>query len=161
MIEIDLGGDRAVVARLDALPAKAHQGLARAIAQLGFVLQRKVRQEKLSGQALQVRPGRLRSSVDTLIEEKGNKVSAAIGTAVKYGRFHAYGVPHSWLAQARRAKALPFDPSTSSGGGRALFRQNLAHLGLSERSFLHSAFAEMAQEIAPRLAAALREALEA
>jgi phage gpG-like protein len=155
MIAIDLGGDRAVAARLDALPAKAHQGLARAIAQLGFVLRRRVQQEKLSGQVLQVRPGRLRASIDTPIEKKGNEVSATVGAAVKYARFHEFGVPHSWLVQARRAKALRFKI-----GGRVLFLQNLAHPGLPERSFLRAVLAERTSEIAPKLEAALHEALK-
>ncbi|HZU90088.1 MAG TPA: hypothetical protein VE993_12600 [Stellaceae bacterium] len=65
----------------------------------------------------------------------------------------------SWLIQARRAKALRFDPSTSSAGGRVLYRRSITPPGLPERSFLRSALAEMAPEIAPKIEAAILAAL--
>jgi phage gpG-like protein len=152
VITIEVLGDRELVARLDAMPGRVHDGLARAVARLGFELQRKMQAEKLTGQVLEVRAGSLRSSINTVVEDSGTEVSATVGTNVFYGRVHEYGVARSWLIEAKNARALKF-----TIGGKTMFRRRVTHPPLPERSFLRSALAEMA----PAIEEGLREAVTA
>ena len=58
---------------------------ARAIAKLGFTLQNYVQQNKLSGQALNVHTGTLKSSIEVAIEQGPTSVTATVFTDLGYG----------------------------------------------------------------------------
>jgi phage gpG-like protein len=150
MITIELVGDRECAARLDAMPGRVKDGLARAVARLGLELQRKVQAEKLTGQVLKVRTGSLRSSINTQFVEGVDQIAASVGTNIRYARLHEYDVGHPWLIAAKSAKALRFEI-----GGRVIFRRSVRHPPLPERSFLGSALREMQ----PTIEAGLREAV--
>jgi phage gpG-like protein len=150
MITMQIIGARELVARLDAMPGRVKDGLARAVARLGLELQRKVQAEKLTGQVLKVRTGSLRSSINTEISEAAEEVAASVGTNIRYARIHEYGVDHPWLIEAKAAKALRFEI-----GGRTVFARSVRHPPLPERSFLRSALREMQ----PKIEAGLREAV--
>jgi phage gpG-like protein len=154
MITVKLIGDRELVARLDAMPGRVHDGLARAVARLGLELQRKVQSEKLSGQVLKVRTGSLRSSINMQIEDTTEAVEASVGTNVFYGKIQEYGVARTWLIEARNAKSLAF-----TIGGTKFFRRRVTHPPLPERSFLRSALAEMAPAIEDGLKEAVAQAI--
>jgi phage gpG-like protein len=150
VITVEVIGDRELVARLDAMPGRVHDGLARAVARLGFELQRKVQAEKLGGQVLKVRTGSLRSSINTVIEDTATEVGASVGTNIAYGKIQEYGVARSWLIEAKNARALKF-----TIGGKTMYRRRVTHPPLPERSFLRSAPADMA----PAIDEGLREAV--
>jgi phage gpG-like protein len=159
MITIEPVGDRELVARLDAMPGRVHDGLARAVVRLGFELQRKVQSEKLSGQVLKVLTGSLRSSISVQIEEAETSIDASVGTNVFYGKIQEYGVSRSWLIEARTGRALRFLPAQAGISGRTIFRKRVMHPPLPERSFLRSALAEMAPVIEEGLREAVAEAI--
>jgi phage gpG-like protein len=154
VISVALIGDRELVARLDAMPGRVHDGLARAVTRLGLELQRKVQSEKLSGSPLKVRTGTLRSSINTQVTDTAAEVSASVGTNVFYGRIQEYGVARSWLIEARNAKMLAF-----TVGGKKVFARRVTHPPLPERSFLRSALAEMQGTIEEGLKEAVAEAI--
>jgi len=154
MITVQLIGDRELVARLDAMPGHVHDGLARAVTQLGLELQRKVQAEKLTGQVLRVRTGSLRSSVNTEITETATEASASVGTNIRYGRVHEYGFDgtvgvRAYLRFITEAWGRPIAPRKTN------VRAHSRHMRLPERSFLRSALREMQ----PTIEAGLREAV--
>lgn len=155
MMEFHLIGDRQLVARLQAMPAKVKASLTVAVFRLALDLQLYVQRDKLSGQVLNRRTGLLRSSINV----KGptttdDRIEASVGTNVVYGRFHEFGVAHSWLVQAKRAKALRFKV-----GDRWIFRKRVMIRGLPERSFLRSALKENQDRIRVGLEEAIAEGL--
>jgi phage gpG-like protein len=150
VITIQMVGNRELAARLDAMPGRLHDGLARAVVRLGLALQKKIQDEKLSGQVLKVRTGSLRSSINTEVTNTATRIEASVGANVKYAAVHEYGVDHPWTIWAK-GRALRFEL-----GGRVLFRKSVRHPPLPERSFLRSALADMA----PAIDAGLREAVE-
>jgi hypothetical protein len=164
MITIELVGDRELAARLDAMPGRVRDGLARAVTRLGLALQRKVQSEKLAGQVLKVRTGSLLTSINTQIEDTPARITASVGIGGTlegkgvsvYGRAHEYGVGHPWLIAAKRGRALRFEI-----GGRTIFRRSVTHPPLPERSFLRSALAEMAPAVEAGLRTAVAEAIGA
>src|SRR6266550_4175069 len=151
MITAYLLGDRELIARLNAMPGGIKGGLARAVTRLGFQLERLVKQ-KLSGEVLNVRTGVLRSSINTRIKESSTEVTATVGTNIKYGGYHEYGVPHSWEIRPKSARVLAFQV-----GGAQVFAMSVTHPPLPERSFLRSALREMQ----PAIKAGLSEAVGA
>jgi phage gpG-like protein len=155
MITAYLVGDREVIARLNRMPGALRGGIARAMTKLALETQRLV-QQKLSGQVLNVRTGVLRSSINYHVQDNASQVTATIGTGVKYGRFHEYGVPHSWEIKPARANVLAFKV-----GGQSIFAARVIHPPLPERSFLRSALREMQPRIKAELSAAVGEAVHA
>lgn len=151
MITVFLAGDTQVIARLNAMPGALRSGIVRAVTRLALETQRLV-QQKLSGPVLAVRTGVLRSSINYRIQDSATQVTATIGTAVKYGKYHEYGVPHSWEIKPTTAKALAFEV-----GGQTIFRKSATHKALPERSFLRSALREMEPRIKEELQAAVGE----
>jgi hypothetical protein len=155
MITVELVGDERLIARLDAMPGRMHDGIARTVARLGLELHRKVVMEKLNGQVLQRRTGARASQVNDRFTDTPTEISYSVGIPPKsYGRFHEFGVPHSWVTEARNAKALRF-----TVGGETIFCRRVTHPPLPERSFLRSALKEMAPMIEEELRAAVAEAI--
>lgn len=155
MIAIELKGDREVVAYLQAAPARARAGVARGIMRLGLELQKRM-QDKVSGDVLRVKSGALRSSLDLRVEEGVSSVSAIVGRgAVEYAGYHEYGVPHSWTIRPKSAQVLAFE-----WHGQQVFRRQVTHPALPERSFARAALKEIESQVAPvlteEIAAALR-----
>jgi phage gpG-like protein len=145
MITAYLLGDRELIARLAAAPNGLQRGLARAVTRLGFQLERRVKQ-KLSGEVLNVRTGLLRASINTRVKETSSEITASVGTNIKYGKFHEYGVPHPWEIRPKSARALAFEV-----GGAQVFATRVMHPPLPERSFLRSALREMRGQIQAEL----------
>jgi phage gpG-like protein len=158
MITVELIGDRELAARLDAMPGRMREGIARAVTKLGFELQRKVQSEKLSGQVLKVRTGTLRSSINTRVDQGADSVTATVGTNIRYGRVHEYGFDGSQSVRAHlrhitEAFGRPIRPTTQNVGAYT------RHVHLPERSFLRSALREMQPQIEAELSAAVAQAV--
>jgi phage gpG-like protein len=160
MLNITLAGDDALQARLDAFPAALADGLAVKAQALSEALADKVRNEKLSGQALNARSGALRDSIGAEVLRDGDAVVASVGSYgdVKYAAIQEYGGKtgaHEILPD--KAKALAF-----LAGGAMRFARKVEHPGsvIPERSYLRSSLAEMSDEILAALAAAPNETWE-
>jgi hypothetical protein len=135
---VELIGDRALVARLDAMPGRIRDGLARAVVRLDLELQRKVQAEKLTGRVPTMKAGALRWRIG------GNDDVAN----------HTSGRARSWLAQSKNDKSPKFTIS-----GHTIFRRRAAHPPAPERSFLRSALAELGPAIEQGMREALAEAI--
>ena len=158
MITAKLSGDAAAVDRLRAMRADAVAGVARMVARLGLDLQSTVQQNKLAGQLLRVRSGKLRDSIAVRTEESGTTVTASVysdldyAAAQEYGFFGTVGV-RAGLRQIQEAFGRPIVPKTIDVG--AYDRR----MDLPQRSFLRSALDDMAPEIEEQIADVLREAV--
>ena len=154
-MRVETRGDMEVVARFDAAPAGVHASIFRAMARLGIDLLGYV-VENLSGSVLKRRTGNLvRAQVMKGPNVNGGRTDVAVGfnrQTAPYGVYHEKGVPHPWIIEAKRAKALKFQI-----GGKTFFRKRVMHPGLPERSFLRSALARIAPRVGPELTAAIAE----
>lgn len=65
--------------------------IARAVRISGIKLTNLVKSKKLTGQVLNVRTGRLRSSINERFVDAGEEMTSTVGTAVPYGRFWELG----------------------------------------------------------------------
>lgn len=134
MITGHVSGDAEVVRRLESIGPQMKVALRQGIGRLVTQLQKNVRQNKLSGQVLNVRSGRLYRSIEQVVEEQGEKVVGIVSTAVKYAAVHEYGFKGTVNVREhmRRTK-----------NGSHSVRAHTARVDLPERSFLRSALREL------------------
>lgn len=140
-------GDKEVSRRFRTLPEGVRSSVTDSITLLTARLKRKVGQEKLRGQVLKVRSGRLWRSVRGEVITDGNVVSGVVSTNVKYGRAHEYGgLQTETVREHLRKVKIAFGKRLKS----PVFSTVRAHsraVNFPERSFLRSALAEMQGEI--------------
>lgn len=150
-IEGTVVGDARVIARYEAIPAKLRAELKVGIGRACLRVQRKSKQDKLSGQVLQVRTGRLRRSINVKMRETQDAVVGTVGTNVSYARPHEFGFQgvvtvREHLRQAKSGKSFRV-------------RAHPRKVDLPERSFLRSALAELVPVIRDELQQATQRAI--
>lgn len=92
MIRVSIVGTEEVVHRFRALTASTTAKLRTTVERLALTLVGNVKRDKLTGQVLNVRTGRLRRSIHHEIDARGSSVVATVGTNVEYAKFHEYGL---------------------------------------------------------------------
>lgn len=151
-----IDGDK-LVARLERLYPALRTTLTKEIQRIIIDLSVKVKRDKLSGQVLNVRTGRLRRSITTRLEEKQDSVTGIVGTNVGYAKAWEYGFtakvgagsrggPHglSSKALARYYEALP--PRTKTYPARSFLRSSLAEMRGDINERLKVAFGDVARK---------------
>ena len=116
--------------------------------------------EKLSGQVLKRRSGRLSRSVHGYTDAQADSVSggAAAGRNVPYARIHEFGgmIPaHTVVARNARALMIPLKD------GRTIFRRsaNIPEVEMPVRSYMRSGLADRRESGLALLREALKQAL--
>ena len=142
-------GAEQTVAWLGSRREQVQTALQVTVRKLAMELAGYVKKDKLAGQALHVRSGRLRRSITFKVTSEGTVVSGLVGTNVVYARIHEFGghtKPHIILP--KNARALHFNGRYHPGSN------------FPERSFLRSALKDMTPEIRAELALSIRGALK-
>jgi phage gpG-like protein len=159
VIDIALIGGAAIAAKLDSIPARMRGELDQGIGRLALRAQALVR-DKLSGEVLKVRSGKLRASVTEQMAGGAGSVGAILSSAVPYAAVHEYGFSGTQnvresLRTVRQAFGKPISPV------QAVVRAHSRQVDFPERSFLRSALAELAGSgsIAGEAQAAIGKAL--
>jgi phage gpG-like protein len=149
VITFELVGDKELVARLDGIPTKVRAALEKKITALSLTLATKIKDDKLSGQDLNVVTGSLRRSITARVPPEVTEDSIVGGAYssgdVKYAAIHEFGgqisIPDIFPV---KAQALHFVVD-----GKDVFAKRVrAHtVNMPERSFMRSTLAEMRAEI--------------
>lgn len=155
MISLTFGGtDQALIARFRAKSGQIIQALARKLMALDFQLQAKIQGEKLQGQVLNQRTGKLAASVRALpIENDPGQLSGTVqaaGGPAFYGRIQEKGGTTDYDIVPVNKQALRF-----MLGGKEVFRRLVHHPPLPARPFM----APSLDEFTPEIVGGLREAL--
>lgn len=142
MIKGYVTGDAEVVRHFDQGGPRLRDELKHGIGRLVLILQRKVKVEKLSGQVLNVRTGRLRRSIAQDVSAQGDKVTGVVSTAVDYARPHEYSFKgpvtiRAHMRTVKQAFGKPISPRDVQ------VKAHTANINLPERSFLRSALREL------------------
>lgn len=149
-----------VARRLSDNTGKLRMGLVNAISRLALTLQRNVKADKLSGQVLNVRTGRLRRSINVRLDTSvDDKPAGYVGTNLKYARPHEYGfhglvTVREHLRTQTKAWGKPITPVEVTVASHPM------KVNLPERSFLRSALADMGDDIKKELRGAVTEAIK-
>lgn len=139
----EVKGDREVIADLRRFNAAARGEIQKGIGRIVLKLLTRVKAQKLSGQALNVRTGRLRRSITQRVESSAEEISGIVGTNVDYAAVHEYGFKgvvtikqHLRLVKQAFGRPLKFPVWATVG-------THSKNVNLPERSFLRSALADM------------------
>lgn len=154
MIRLEVIGAEATGRRLQAIAPAVRTSLDRAIALVALRLTRNVKADKLSGQVLKNRTGRLRRSVNYRIDGAGtDTVSAIVGTNVEYARTHELGGTKT-VKEHLRMQVMAWGRPMAEPK-RVTVKQHEAKF--PERSFLRSALREMTPQIRAEIGRAIAE----
>jgi phage gpG-like protein len=160
MISGYLVGDRQLIAKMNRMPAAVQTEVARVVDQLGLRLIANVVQNKLSGQVLKRRTGKLAASIARGSPETRSKfvqtatsATSIVGTNVSYGKTWELGahVP-AYTIYPKNAKALHF---TYHGQEVFAKKVNIPAHEIKPRPFLAPALQEMKPLIIAELQAVL------
>lgn len=158
MIRAEMVGDGEVIARLDALPDRIRTELKVGIGRATIQLQRRV-MDKLDGDVLKVRTGRLRRSIGQVVEDSGDQVAGVVSTPVVYAPMQEYGFSgaESVRASLRTIRQAFGRPITER---QVDVRAHTRQVKYPAHSFLRTALAELeaAGVIGDEIDAALKRA---
>ena len=107
-------GANEVVAKFNARSEALSEELRKGISRLTIKLQTKVQTEKLAGQVLNRRTGRLNRSIQQAVFDEGGKIVGVVSTNVFYGIGWELGWPGSAGGQALAGAKAKFKPGGSS-----------------------------------------------
>lgn len=152
IIAVRIKGDRELQRKFELTPERLREEMRRGIGRAALMVARHSKQNKLSGQVLNVKTGRLRRSINTRMVESGDVIAGRVGTNVAYAKAHEFG----WRGTVTVREHLRKTKSGFSATVRAHSRQVI----LPERSFLRSALADMKPEIQREFESAVRRAIK-
>lgn len=144
-MSIAVVGDKEVIERFHALPERTRAAVAGSVGRLALLLQRRVMQ-KLSGDVLNVKTGRLRRSIDQVVLRDDAQIVGVVSTNVKYARVHEYGFSgtvnvRDHLRQVKQAFGRPI------AARAVMVTAHTRKANVPEKSFLRSALADMKPQI--------------
>lgn len=147
MITLTFGGsDSRLIQSWQDRVGRVAPAVVRALNTLHAQLQSYIVSEKLSGQVLQHRSGKLAGSIRVaLAETSGDSVRGGVqgaGGVAPYGRYHEYGTASQYEIVPKQAKVLAF-----SIGGQTVFARRVQHPPIAERSFMRTGLQDMRQQI--------------
>lgn len=153
-ISAQVVGEERLMSNLGRFPESVKQSLIREVTKISIDLQRKVISQKLHGQVLQQRSGRLARSINQRVVQEDLKVTGSVGTNVSYGRIHELGGTFKvaeHMRMMRQAFGKPMkDPRMVTVRAHTVT--------FPQRSFLKSSLDEMRGAIVSRLSAAAQTA---
>lgn len=149
--------DTKVQAWLKDMPVRVRNRLISTVSILAEKLRNHVVQDKLMGQVLNRRTGRLGQSIQQRVETFPQAVFGVVYSSgdVPYARIHEYGgKTAAHVIEARNAKALSFLMN-----GQQVFARRVNHPGsnIPERSYMRSSLADMKDEIVRKMTLAVEE----
>lgn len=160
MIRGWLVGDAELVARLEAMPGRLHEGVLRAVTRLCLELEASVK-AKLSGEVLRVRTGTLRRSITRRVEDSERAISGIVGTNVAYAAFHEYGFSGSeHVKEHLRRITQAFGRPLKGGAKKITVRAHTRRVEYPPHSFLRTALAEMEGQIKAEIEGAAAESVQ-
>ena len=139
------------------MPEKVRARLERAVYSLAERLRNHIIQDKLLGQVLNRRTGRLGQSIQQKVDSSATSITGTVYSAgdVKYAAIHEFGghIP-AHIIEAKNAQALAFVM-----GGKQVFakRVNWPGATMPQRSFMRSSLADMKDEIVQKMTQAVQE----
>lgn len=130
------------------------------IKKLTFKLQAKIKNDKLTGQVLNVRTGRLRRSINAEFQELGDGlIQGLVGTNVPYAKIHEFGFNGEQQVKEYMQKRKQVFGRMLKDPIQVTIRAHVRKINLPERSFMRSALEELRPEIIEELQAATKRGL--
>lgn len=143
----DVVGSSQVIERIKRITPNVRSALEQKVQRLTIQLQIHVVADKLQGQVLNVRTGRLQRSINQALVKSPDSVTGVVSTAVKYARPHEYGFTGNVnVREHLRTITQAFGKQLKSPVTSTV-QAHTMKMNLPERSFLRSALADMREDI--------------
>ena len=148
MINVTLTGDREILAKLGSIPTVVQAAVLKKVYELTLRLEAYVKTEKLNGQVLNRKTGRLARSIGSRVEETANLIVGIVfqSSDVPYGAIHEFGgKTAAHIIRPKKASVLRFWDKA----GNKVFAKSVNHPGsvMPERSYLRSSLRDFSTEI--------------
>lgn len=145
-------------ATLRGLVPRITEAIRKRLDEIDAKLQRKIQTEKLQGQVLHHRTGKLINSIRMIpAKVAGSKVAGYVeggGGPAWYGKIHEYGTDRAYEIVPVNKKALAFMLN-----GKQVFAKKVLHPSFAEKSFMRSSLDEMREQIHTELQEAVNEVM--
>lgn len=153
MFTVSMIGEEQLLARLDRMPERIHGELVRETHSLAISLQGYIISQKLHGQVLNQRSGKLARSIQEVETETETSVQARVFSSgdVKYAAIHEYGFTGAENVKAH-IRSMVFGKTVAPFMVPAFTRQ----MNMPERSFMRSSLSEFQGRISKGYAAAIK-----
>jgi phage gpG-like protein len=162
MINGEITGAEELRVKFGALPGAILSKLVIVMNAAMIDLQAKVKNDKLSGQVLSRRTGRLSRSINEKVTQDGTLIKGSVGTNVVYAAAHEYGFQGAVTVREHvQMRTQAFGKPIKNGPIAVTIRAHAMKMNLPERSFLRSSLAESASSIRAQLNNAVAEAVSA
>lgn len=148
-----LVGDKELIAELESMPNRVHEELLKAVSSMAVRLETYIKEDKLEGQVLKHKSGKLWQSIQHDVEDQGTSVYGQVFSAgdIKYAGLHEYG--REVREHTRRVTAV------FGHAPKFPIWANVKAFKMPERSFMRSALADKQDEITDGLAAAVNRGM--
>lgn len=150
MITGTVVGGEEIAAKLREKPDQLRQALTTGVSRAVLIVQTRTK-DKLSGEVLQVKTGRLRRSINQAVRQESDRVVGTVGTNVVYARPHEFGFQGVVTVKEHLRRTV--------SGKDVTVRSHSMQMNLPERSFLRTALQEMVPDIRAEFEAALKSAV--
>lgn len=157
-IEGSVTGDANVVRSFGRVSPEVRAEIGKATGRIVLRLMRNVKRDKLSGQVLKVRTGRLRRSITQRVEEAGDVITGIVGTNVEYAARHEFGFTGTETVKAHLRLVKQAFGKDLKHPVWATVGTHTREAKYPEHSFLRSALKELAAS--GKIAAEYRKALQ-
>lgn len=147
MIKGWIVGDRETVAKLDTFSMVMMSSLKDGVGRLALKLLAYVKEHKLSGQALNVKTGRLRRSINQRVETTATSAYGIVGTNVAYARRHEMGFTGTEQVRAHLRMMKQAFGRMVKNPREIMVSQHPRNVKYPAHSFLRSSLADMEPEI--------------
>lgn len=153
------GADK-VVAGLEQRKVSAMGAVERAVKSSALSLVAYIKQEKLSGQVLNVKTGTLRRSIAARFETVDGEVRAYVGTNLKYARIHEYGLKGQVPVKAHQRMMNVAWGRRVKNPHMIDVRAHAMNVNIPARPFMAPSLAENREKITANIRQALAGALK-
>jgi len=148
IVNIVVNGDTEVIAKFKSMPSAVHAALLQKVYALSLKLEAHVKKNKLSGQVLSRKSGRLIRSIGSRVLDTGASIFGIVFQSgdVPYGAIHEFGgKTGAHLIVPKKAAVLAF---LGKAGG-TVFARKVNHPGsqFPSRSYMRSSLRDMSTEI--------------
>ena len=152
MITANIIGGEELVVKLQTIGGAVHAKLLSVITRKAIKLQAYTVAQKLSGQSLKVRTGRLRRSINSRVNDSAKSIIGIVGTNVEYAARHEYGF-HGTVNVREHSR-------TTKSGGTCSVRAYSYGLNYNGHPFLRPALSELQDSIISDINKAVNEAMK-
>lgn len=158
-IDAEVKGESKVTARIERFVPRMRSALRQRMSRIVLRLQAHVVQDKLQGQVLNVREGRLQRSINQAVIEGEASIMGIVGSGgnVKYAAAHEYGFQGAVTVREHLRTITQAFGKPLATPVTATVRQHTMNMNLPERSFLRSALSDERSQIISDIRATVGE----